>query len=213
MKTDDLINLLGTNLEPVRNGHWRNTLLAALGLGTAAALCLTMVILGAPTNAFQSEYLGFRALGVVFALSLVAAGTSFLLRAARPGQPRRGPLVIIVLLFLAIVAAGIVSLLASSPLDLDNMVFGSQWGACLLCVPLFAIVPFVTLTWALRQGAPTSPIWTGAVAGLVAGALSAATYTFQHPIGSIPYIAIWFGGPILICALVGALLGPRLLRW
>jgi hypothetical protein len=93
------------------------------------------------------------------------------------------------------------------------MVFGPQWATCLLCVPLFAIAPFASLIWALRKEAPTNPIWTGAIAGLVAGALSAAAYTFHHPIGSIPFIVAWFGGPILFCALIGALLGPRLLRW
>jgi hypothetical protein len=53
----------------------------------------------------------------------------------------------------------------------------------------------------------------GAVAGLVAGALGAAIMTFHHTGGSIPFIALWYGGPIVLCALAGAALGPRLLRW
>ena len=54
---------------------------------------------------------------------------------------------------------------------------------------------------------------TGAIAGLVAGALGAAVFAFHHPGGSIPFIALWYGGSILLCALVGAILGSRLLRW
>ena len=37
MNTDDLINLLGTNIEPVKGGELRNTLLAALAVGAAGA--------------------------------------------------------------------------------------------------------------------------------------------------------------------------------
>src|SRR5258708_245791 len=35
MKTDELIDMLGTNIEPVRDGQLRNTLLIALAMGTA----------------------------------------------------------------------------------------------------------------------------------------------------------------------------------
>jgi hypothetical protein len=65
----------------------------------------------------------------------------------------------------------------------------------------------------LRKEAPTNLAWTGAVAGLVAGALGAAAYTFHHPATSIPFIVLWYGGPIVVCAFIGAILGPRLLRW
>jgi hypothetical protein len=70
-----------------------------------------------------------------------------------------------------------------------------------------------SLIWALRKGAPTNLMRTGAIAGLVAGALGAAVFAFHHPGGSIPFIALWYGGSILLCALVGAILGSRLLRW
>jgi hypothetical protein len=54
---------------------------------------------------------------------------------------------------------------------------------------------------------------TGAIAGLVAGALGAAVFALHHPGGSIPFIALWYSGPVILCTLVGALLEPRLLRW
>jgi hypothetical protein len=52
-----------------------------------------------------------------------------------------------------------------------------------------------------------------AVTGLVAGALSAAVFAVHQAGSSIPFIALWYGGPIVVCAFVGAVLGPRLLRW
>jgi hypothetical protein len=213
MKTDDLINLLGTNIEPVKGGQLRNTLLAALAVGAAGALCLMLLIFGAPGEAIGKSYLGLKVLGLAFTLALVAAGASYLLRAARPGEPGRRPLVVIGLLFFAILSAGVIALVLSHPTAWGGMVFGPQWVACLICIPLFSIVPFASLVWALRKEAPTNPVWTGAVAGLVAGALGAAAYTLHYPTGSIPFIVLWYGGPIVMCALVGAILGPRLLRW
>jgi len=122
-------------------------------------------------------------------------------------------LVVIGLLFFAILSAGVIALVLSHPTAWGGMVFGPQWVACLICIPLFSIVPFASLVWALRKEAPTNPVWTGAVAGLVAGALGAAAFTLHHSAGSIPFIVLWYGGPIVVCTVVGAILGPRLLRW
>jgi hypothetical protein len=213
MKTDELIDMLSTNIEPVKDGQLRNTLLIALAMGAVAALCLMLAIFGAPAEAFGGEYFGFTALALVFTLGLVAAGASFLIRAARPGNPGRRPLVVIGLLLLAILSAGIVALLLTHPDAWGGMIFGPQWAACLICIPLFAIAPFASLIWALRKEAPTNLARTGAVTGLVAGALGAAVFAFHHPGGSIPFIVLWYGGPIVLCALAGAILGPRLLRW
>jgi len=213
MKTDELIRMLGTNIDPVKGDQPRSTLLVALAVGAAVALCLMLAVFGAPDDAFAREYLGLRVLALVFTLGLVTAGASFLIRAARPGEPRRRPLVVIGLLFFAILSAGTVTLLLSRPATWGGMVFGPQWAVCLICIPLFSIAPFASLIWALRKEAPTNLTWTGAVVGLVAGAMGAAAYTFHHPAGSIPFIALWYGGPIVVCALVGAILGPRLLRW
>ncbi len=213
MKTDELIRMLGTNVEPVKGGQLRNTLLAALAMGGAAVMCLMLAIFGAPDDAFAREYLGLKVLALAFTLGLVVAGSNFLINAARPGKPGYRPLVVIGLLFSAILSTGIVTLFLGHSAAWGGLVFGPQWEACLICIPLFSIVPFASLIWALRKEAPTNPAWTGAVAGLVAGALGAAAYTFHHPAGSVLFIVLWYGGPIVVCALVGAILGPRLLRW
>ena len=44
VKTDDLIDLFSTNVEPVRERWLRNTLLVALAIGAAGALCLTLSV-------------------------------------------------------------------------------------------------------------------------------------------------------------------------
>jgi len=213
MKTDDLINLLGTNIEPVKDGQLRNTLLVALAAGAATALCLMLLFLGAPDEILGGQYRSLKFLGLIFTFSLIASGTHFLLKAARPGNSNRKPLIFIGLLFFSIVSAGVIALMLSHPSSWGGMIFGPQWAACLVCIPLFSIAPFVSLIWALRKEAPTNLAWTGAVAGIVAGALGAAAYTLHQPAGSIPFIVIWYAGPIAVFAIVGAVLGPKLLRW
>jgi hypothetical protein len=213
MKTDELIDLLATNLERVEGGELRNTVMIALAIGAAAAFCLVLAMFGVPTAAPGGEFSLFKILALAFTLGLVAAGASLLTRSARPGEPTGKLLGLIVLLFLAIFVAALVTFVLTHPAAWGAIVFGQQWAACLVCIPLFAFAPFASLVWALRHGAPTNLVRTGAIAGLVAGALGAAVFAFHHSAGSIPFIAFWYGGPILVCSVVGALLGPRLLRW
>jgi hypothetical protein len=213
MKTDDLINMLGTNVEPVKGGQLRNTVLIALTVGSVAAFCLMLAILGLPAVSPGKEYISLKLVALAFTLGLVATGASFLVRAARPVEPGRRHLILVCLLFLAIVSAGIAALLLTHPTAWGGLIFGPQWAACMFCIPLFSIAPFASLIWTLRKGAPTNLVLTGAVAGLVAGALGAAMFALHHPGGSVPFIALWYGGPIVLCALAGAILGPRLLRW
>jgi hypothetical protein len=213
MKTDELIRMLSTNLEPVRGRELRNLVTAALAGGAIVAFCLMLAIFGAPVDALGGEHFALKMLALAFTLGLVGAGANLLVRFARPVDPGRNSLVPIVLLFLAMLFAGVVALLLAHPAGWSGMIFGPQWAACLICIPLFAIAPFAALVWALRKGAPTRLEWAGAVAGLVAGALAAAIFALHHPGGSVPFIVLWYGGPIVLCGLAGAILGPRLLRW
>ena len=213
MKTDELIEMLGTNIEPIKGGQLRNVLLIALAVGALAAFCLMLAILGVPANALSGQGFPMELLALAFTLGLAATGANFLIRAARPGEVGHRPLLAVGLLFLAIFSAGAVALMLTHPAAWGGMLFEPQWRACLICIPLFAALPFTSLIWALRKGAPTDLMRTGAITGLVAGALSAAVVALHHPAGSIPFIALWYGGPIVLCAVAGALLGPRLLRW
>lgn len=215
MRTDELIDMLSTNVEPVKSRQLRNALIIGLVVGGAAAFCLMLAVFGLPAGAFRGEYFAVKALALAFTLGLVGAGASFLVKSAHPGQPERRPLLLIIALFFALLVASCVTLAATSPAAWRDMVFGlpPQWILCLICIPLFAVAPFASLIWALRKGAPTNLVRTGGITGLVAGALGAAVFAFHHPGSSVPFIVLWYGGPIVLCALVGAVLGPRLLRW
>jgi hypothetical protein len=213
MKTDELIELLSANVGPVKSGYLRQTFLAALGIGAAAAFCLRLAVYGVPANPLSGQDVRLKVAGLALALSLVVVGAGFLIKSARPGEAGRWPLIVICVLLLSIFSAGAIALALASPSAWSGMVFGAQWAACFFCIPVFAALPFATLVWALRKAAPTRLALTGSVVGLVAGALGATVCAYHYPSSSIPFLALWYGGPIVLCALIGALLGPRLLRW
>lgn len=213
MRTDDLIDMLGTNVEPVAASKRRVAFLGALGIGAAAALCIVYTIYGAPGEAFAGGFLGLTVLTLAFTLGLTIAGARFLSMGARPGKTGRGALAVIAVLLFSLLLMTIVILSREQPSEWSAMIFGPQWAMCLMCIPLAAAVPFLSLVWYLRNEAPTRLRLTGAVAGIVAGAIGASAFALHHPGGSLPFVALWFGGPLFLCAAIGAMLGPRLLRW
>lgn len=68
------------------------------------------------------------------------------------------------------------------------------------------------IVW-LRRGAPTSAERAGWLTGLAAGGLGAFAYNFHCGYNSIVYIGFWYSLAVAICALLGRLIVPRLIRW
>ncbi len=213
MKTDQLIDMLSTNVEPVKSGQVWKPLVWALAIGGGASFCVMLATVGLRTDAAGGIHIGFLALKLLFMLSVIGTGTALLMKLIRPGQEARKLFRFLFLPFLVAGFVGIVALALQPSSAWDRMILGTEWVTCLFCIPLFAIVPFALLIWALRIGAPTNLKRTGAIAGLVAGALGATADAFHCSDDSLPFIAIWYGAMILLCAWIGARLGPRLLRW
>jgi hypothetical protein len=66
---------------------------------------------------------------------------------------------------------------------------------------------------ALRRGAPSSPGYAGAVAGLVSGGIAAALYALTCPDDSPLFIATWYSLAIAAVVAGTAWVGSRVLRW
>src|SRR5215469_7764673 len=154
MKTEQLIDMLSTNVEPVRRGGFQKMLMGALLIGAAAPFCLMLATVGMRSDTTKAwSYLGLK---VLFALSLVTVGAALLAKLMRPGQDDRKLFAFVFLPFLIIACAGLGSFVFGRPMEWGHMVFGMSWATCLLCIPLFAVVPFAALIFALRKGAPTN---------------------------------------------------------
>ncbi|MFB9264055.1 NrsF family protein [Bradyrhizobium erythrophlei] len=213
MKTEELIAALSTNVEPINHRLVNRSVGIALALGAVVALGLVLVGLGVRADLTTPRAVIFLVLKLAFALGTVGAASVYLSRLARPGGERRISLGLAAIPFAVIMLLAAISLGQAPSSHWDRMVMGDQWLECLLSIPIIAIVPFAVVIWAVRKAAPTNLVGAGAFGGLVAGGVSAIAYALHCTDDSLPFVALWYGGTILMCTLAGAVLGPRLLRW
>ncbi|MFD2181748.1 NrsF family protein [Rhodoplanes azumiensis] len=213
MKTDDLIAILSTQLEPVDTRSVSRGIVVAIGLGALAAAVLVFVGFGVRSDVGDLEAFVYLAAKLVFTLAVVTLAAVYLTRLARPGGERRMSFAIIALPFIGIMGLAVAALSFAPRSHWHAAVLGNEWVECLVSIPVIAVVPFALTIWAVRRAMPTDLRRTGALAGLVAGGLSAMGYSLHCMDDSVPFVALWYGGTIALCTVAGALLGPRLLRW
>jgi len=213
MKTDDLVAVLSTNVEPVRRGLVGRTISIAVAGGAVVALGIMVAALGLRADLTTTRAAIFLLLKIAFALAVIGVAMRYLVRLARPGAERGISPLTIAVPFAAIAVLGAISLGTAPSSHWDRMILGDEWLECLLSIPIIAIVPFAVVIFAVRRAAPTNLVRTGAVAGLVAGGVSAVAYALHCTDDSLPFVAVWYGATIVLCTLAGAALGPRLLRW
>jgi len=213
MKTEQLIEMLSKNLEPVNPQNATPSLASAVVAGGAAAFWLMLNTVSLRGNLGARSSLAFLTLKLVFALLVVGIGLRFLSRAMHPGQDARKLLRLTLVPFVAVGIAAVGELGFGRSTLVPSITAGTDWVQCLSYIPVFSVVPWALLVWAVRRGAPTELTRTGAMTGLVAGAVGAAAYAFHCPDDSLPFIALWYGLSIAFCSAVGAVLGPRVLRW
>ena len=213
MKTDDLVALLSTNPEPVDRGLVVRTLLVALGAGSILALGITIFGLGVRPDIMMYGALSFVVAKVSFAVGIFSLAFIYLAKLARPGGERKPRSYLVAVPFFVIVALAVISLGLAPSSHWNKMIVGDEWLECLVFIPVIAILPFAVSIWAVRKAAPTNLVRAGAFAGLVAGGVSAMAYALHCTDDSLPFVAVWYGGTIVLCTLAGAAMGPRLLRW
>jgi hypothetical protein len=213
MKTDDLIAMLGTNVEPVSRKYLRRAIAAAIAGGTLIAAAAILLAFGFRTDLTTAHAFIFLFSKLAFTIAVVVLTAMMLTKLARPGGERRISMVWVVLPFAAILLLAAVNLSFAPSAHWERMIVGDQWLECLLSIPIIAIAPFALIIWAVRRMAPTDLRRTGALVGLTAGSVSAAAYALHCVDDSLPFVALWYGGTILLCTLAGTMLGPRLLRW
>lgn len=212
MKTDDLIRAIAADATPPAAAPG-SRLALALPVAVLAAGTMFMLLLGPRGNALASlDSLRFLLkFAVTLSLAFVAAGLA--LRLVRPGTSAglwRGAL----LLSPGLLLIGIAGEMLALPREgWMTALVGVNARTCLTYIPLMGLVPLGLILLALRSGAPTRPTLAGAVAGLLAGGISAAFYAAHCPDDSPLFVATWYVIAIALLAALGALLGHRLLRW
>jgi hypothetical protein len=214
VNTDRLSDLLSTNLQPADCRGFKRALFLAVAAGGMAAVGAMLVTVGPRPHLGSPSHLEWSAIKLCFALSIIGTATPVLVRSARPGTEVRALSVLFPVLIVGV--AALVALLLAGPGAWKGMLLGAAAGSpvrCLLCIIGFATIPLLALMHVLRDGAPTQASLCGALAGMVAGGAGAAAYSVACLSDTVPFIAVWYVAGIASCAALGAVLGPRLLRW
>ena len=213
MRTDELIAILSRD-EPGPGEPSPGRVVALVALAAfAVTLGLVVASIGARADVAAIWRVPDAIVKHVSLLLLAIALTGAFVASLKPGL-RDGRFAGLALLVVAAVAVLAAVELALAPAGgRAAAVVGRNWLACLVFVPGFAVLPFVALAVAGRAGAPVDPARSGALAGLAAGALSAAAYALHCTDDAAPFLLVWYGIAIGACTLAGRLLGPKLLRW
>ena len=213
MRTDDLVTMLATGAGAVKPNVSARRYATAIGWGALGAALLMATLLGMRHDLGAAVMLPMFWVKVAFAACLTASSLLAVLRLSRPGvQLAWVPSALAMpVLAMWILAASV--LLRADPAQRAPLFFGETWTSCPFLVALLSAPVFVALLWAMRGLAPTRLGRAGAAAGLLSGAIGALVYSLHCPELEAPFVGFWYLLGILIPTTVGALLGPRLLRW
>lgn len=213
MKMDQLIDDLAREVRPVGRG----AVGMRLAIGLAAGAIGTVMLVG--------WWLGFNPdLGIamrgysfwmkwIYTLSIAVCAMVATARLARPDTGRLGWLWILLVPAGLLALIGAVEMARVPPGHWLAMWLGDSWRVCPTNLFLLSIPIFLGLLWSFRRLAPTRLRAAGAAAGLTAGAWAAALYCLHCPEVSAIFVLTWYSLGIGLAALLGALVGPRLLRW
>ncbi len=213
MKTDDLIALLATRAGAERRPATGAALVRAVCVGLLGSLAIVLV--GYGLNHRFPQVLGmpmfWMKLGMPALVALCAGVVAS--RLARPGVSagRAGWGIALALVVVWGVAAG--QWLTAPPPERAELLWGQTWRSCAFSITLIALPVLVAALGALREMAPTRLRLAGAAAGALAGGAGAAVYALHCPELGAPFVAVWYVLGLLIPTAIGALLGPKVLRW
>ncbi|MDI4655683.1 DUF1109 domain-containing protein [Xanthobacter autotrophicus] len=213
ISTDTLIDALAGDLSATPVRSVRRTLALAFACGSAVSAAAMLALLGLRPDMASALATASFWIKLIFPFGLAVAGLMAVDRLGRPGAAAgRGYVV-------GIAVAGTMALLASiqlatAPRDaMRPLLLGHTLDHCTALIMLLALPILAAGMYAMRQMAPTRLRLAGAAVGVTAGALSAAIYAIACDETALPFVTLWYGAGIALTGVLGALLGPRLLRW
>ena len=145
-------------------------------------------------------------------LVLLAAGVAAW-RLSLPGRGWSGAGLVLSLAFAVLAICALVDLAGRPAAEWAPCIAGQDWLTCLLAIPLLSLPTMLAVGAAMRRLAPTRLDDAGTLLGLASGGAAALAFTLYCQDDAVPFVAVWYGLALGVSALLGRLLGPRLLRW
>lgn len=211
MRTDELVRVLAADTTPAPDPARR--LVRGLGAGAVVVAAVALPALGFRPDPMavltEARVMLKQVLPVLLAVGACGAALGLARPEGRVG--RWGALLAAVpALLLVAVAAELAALPRAGWMP---ALMGQTSVFCLVAITVMALPPLAGALWALRAGASTRPMLSGALAGLLAGGTGAALYAIHCTEDSPLFYAVWYGLAVLVATAAGAAIGRRLLRW
>ena len=152
-------------------------------------------------------------LKLIFTIGVVVGALPIVRDLSTPGRRLGWASALAALPFAVIVVLALHEMAGLPPSQWPGHVEHARWFDCLWQIPALALPAFAILALGVRALAPTHLVRTGAFLGLVAGGLGAIGYTLHCHDDAIAFVALSYTLAMAEVALLGAVAGPRLLRW
>jgi hypothetical protein len=213
MQTSDLIERLAADLQPLSPRAALSRLAAGLLVGGLITLGLVWLILGPRGDFWEAVLTVAFWRKWTYALAVTVMALWLCLRLARPDGTPGVLLVALAVPLLVLWSAALVELRAAPPGERVGMWLGQSALKCPWLIATLAIPVLAGILWAFRRFAPTRPRLAGFSAGGLAGAIAAIVYAIHCNETAASFVASWYTAGMLAPALIGMLIGPRVLRW
>jgi len=212
METDQLIRTLAAdNAHRVRPVGF----VLALALLSAAPVSLAIFFagLGVRPDVMTAMHNPFFDLKFAVTLALAISAIAVSLHLSRPEASLAG-WAWLLLIPAGILAAGLSGeMMLPQRLPMMTRLVGSNSRVCLTAIPLMSLPLLAAALIGLRHGAPTRPAVAGAIAGMLSAGLAATLYASHCTDDSPLFVATWYTIATALVTAIGALAGPRMLRF
>ena len=213
METDQLIRTLAAD-----NAHRArpvgSVLALSLLLAAPVSIAIFLIELGVRPDVMTAMRNPFFDLKFAVTLALAISAIAISLHLSRPEASLRG-WAWLLLIPIGLLVAGMVGemmMMPQRPPMMMRLMGRNAWN-CLTSIPLMALPLLAAALLGLRHGAPTRPAVAGALAGLLSAGLAATLYASHCTDDSPMFVATWYTIAAVLVAAVGALAGPRVLRF
>ncbi len=213
MKTDDFISMLASGVAPVDQGLSTKRFTLAVAAAVLGSLLMVLMIFGARADLASVAQTPLFWGKVALPTCLAAGSLWMVTRLARPGLSAGSGRWMVVFGVLAVWLAGLYTLGQAQPDARLAMIFGKTWRVCATNITLLSVPGLISVFWAIRSMAPTQLRKAGACGGLLAGSLATIAYCLHCPEMEVVFWGVWYLLGMMMSTVLGALLGPSVLRW
>lgn len=211
MRTEALIDLLARGAGPAPRRVALRRLSPAAVVGSLLSAAAAVAVFGSIPAALFATAVPWTKMAYAGALAVAAGWLAAQL--SRPAAPVAGARRAVTAVVLAMAAVGLASWFSEPVGSRMAALLGHSWSSCPPTVLALSLPALAGTLWAVRGLAPTRLRATGFAAGLLAGSVGAFGYALACPEASAAFVAVWYSLGILLTGLLGAALGPRVLRW